>query len=126
MLINMLYLKQIHLVHQYFETIFQTKEDFKPLYFAVLHLLENKDQGILRMPPEINEIVMDIVNDVKSNKPLFDKINDIIVIFIIDGHFLQSNIGIILLWNSILDLTQSISIILTNSQLYPLDILPCN
>lgn len=72
-LINMLYLKQVHLVYQYFEKHIQAQEDYKPLYFAVLHLMGDKDQEILRMPPEIKEIVMDIMDVVTSKQTFYSK-----------------------------------------------------
>jgi hypothetical protein len=65
---ELLRLKQINWVYKYFTINEKAKELFKPLYYSTLVLKGGHDHELLKMPPEINENVQDIIMNVKDQK----------------------------------------------------------
>lgn len=57
--------KQYNWVYKFFTTQTDMIEKYSPLYYATLHLLGDKKQEILKMPPEIKENVEHIIDKVK-------------------------------------------------------------
>lgn len=60
---------QSQLVLEYFETNELAKEEYKPLYYLLLSILGHKD--IIKMPPEISELVNDMLEYIKTQQELF-------------------------------------------------------
>lgn len=58
--------RQYHWLYKYFISNQDKVDEYNPLYYATLHFLGDKDQEILKMPPEIKENVDDILERVKS------------------------------------------------------------
>jgi hypothetical protein len=63
---QLLVLKQKNWVYKYFTTHTEMIEEYKPLYYALLHLLDDKKQEILKMPPEIKQTVEDIILKIRG------------------------------------------------------------
>lgn len=74
-LLSSVFLKDLLVHHQnqfvleYFENNEAAKEEYKPLYFVLLSLLGHKD--IIKMPPEISEIVNDMLVTLKNEQKRF-------------------------------------------------------
>jgi len=65
-LTNLLIHQQYHWVYKYFISHEEMIEKYNPLYYATLHLISDKDQEILKMPPEIKESVESILDSIKK------------------------------------------------------------
>ncbi len=63
---------QYNWVYKYFVSNKEMVEKYNPLYYATLHLLGDKEQEILRMPPEIKEIVESIMDDIKTQQIFYE------------------------------------------------------
>lgn len=68
-LFSLLVHHQSVLVREYFEGNAEAKETYKPLYFAVLHLLNDKET--IKMPPEIEENVNDILKEINQKQEYY-------------------------------------------------------
>jgi len=64
--------KQYNWVYKYFITQADMIEAYKPLYYVTLHLLGDKEQEILRMPPEIQENVENILAKVTRLQEFYE------------------------------------------------------
>ncbi|MBK8622697.1 MAG: tetratricopeptide repeat protein [Saprospiraceae bacterium] len=64
--------KQYNWVYKYFNAKADMIEAYKPMYYVTLHLLEDKEQEILRMPPEIQENVENILTKVKRLQEFYE------------------------------------------------------
>lgn len=69
LVIDILIHYQYQLINNYFLLNEEAKESYKPLYFVTLALLNEKDT--LRMPPEIEENVNDILKYIKENQEFY-------------------------------------------------------
>jgi TPR repeat protein len=70
-ILNLLLHKQSNWVFNYFQTNQAAKEQYRPLYYATLILKADQEQELLRMPPELNENVTDIVNSIKEKQEYY-------------------------------------------------------
>jgi nucleoside-triphosphatase THEP1 len=68
-LINLLIHQQSQLVLTYFKKNEKAMEEYKPLWYVVLSLIKDKDLN--KMPPELNEIVNDILSFIKIEQSKF-------------------------------------------------------
>ena len=60
---------QNQLVWEYFQTHEMAKEAYKPLYYVLISLLGQKE--IIKMPPELGEIMNDILDSIKAQQKKF-------------------------------------------------------
>jgi TPR repeat protein len=63
--------RQYHWVYKYFTAHEEMIETYNPLYYATLHLIGDKDQEILKMPPEIKESVESILDSIKKGQEFY-------------------------------------------------------
>ena len=63
--------KQTNWVINYFKINNTALEQYKPLYYATLTLAGNNDQELLKMPPEIEENVTDIIASIKKEQQFY-------------------------------------------------------
>ena len=63
--------RQYHWVYKYFTAHEEMIETYNPLYYATLHLMGDKDQEILKMPPEIKESVESILDSIKKGQEFY-------------------------------------------------------
>ena len=63
--------RQYHWVYKYFTGHEEMIETYNPLYYATLHLMGDKDQEILKMPPEIKESVESILDSIKKGQEFY-------------------------------------------------------
>jgi Flp pilus assembly protein TadD/DNA-binding MarR family transcriptional regulator len=63
--------KQTNWVINYFKTNNLAIEQYKPLYYATLTLAGSYDQELLKMPPEIEENVLDIITSIKKQQQFY-------------------------------------------------------
>ncbi|MEZ4910014.1 MAG: tetratricopeptide repeat protein [Saprospiraceae bacterium] len=63
--------QQYHWVYKYFISHEEMIEKYNPLYYATLHLVDDKDQEILKMPPEIKETVESILDSIKKEQEFY-------------------------------------------------------
>lgn len=68
-LLNLLVHHQSILVHEYFESNTEAKETYKPLFYAVLQLLN--DKNTIKAPPEIEENVNDILKEIRKKQEYY-------------------------------------------------------
>ena len=63
--------KQTNWVINYFKINNTALEQYKPIYYATLTLAGNNDQELLKMPPEIEENVTDIIASIKKKQQFY-------------------------------------------------------
>ncbi|WP_367913849.1 tetratricopeptide repeat protein [Leadbetterella sp. DM7] len=68
-LVHLLVHHQSVLVHEYFEGNTEAKEKYKPLFYTVLYLLN--DKNTIKMPPEIEENVKDILKEISKKQEYY-------------------------------------------------------